>query len=160
MKVSAEKRERLRRDLPSIRIMAGWSAERLADILDVTRATVVNIENNEGRLSTVQYYAIRYILDEEIRATGNEVLAQVITDLVDSEDTPESRRSEIRLKISLAAKKVGRKSGATAISREAMTTVSEFLNSKVSEIQPDAIERGNAYIQKHLTDQLTDANNG
>lgn len=66
MKTDKETIEKLRRDLPTIRNLAGWSAARLADLLGVTRATIVTIENTEYKMSVIQYLAIRKLLDEEI----------------------------------------------------------------------------------------------
>ena len=67
MKTDKEIRERLRKDLPTIRSVAGWSAERLAELLDVSRVTVVNIENTEGKMTVMQYLAIRALLDAEAK---------------------------------------------------------------------------------------------
>ena len=64
---------RLQRHLPLFRACAGWTAKDLADILDVSRQTISAWENYDGqdtkkgvKLSTVQYLAIRKILDDEI----------------------------------------------------------------------------------------------
>ena len=64
---------RLQRHLPLFRACAGWTAKDLADILDVSRQTISAWENYEGegskkgvKLTTVQYLAIRKILDDEI----------------------------------------------------------------------------------------------
>ena len=49
MNMSADAVERLRRDLPTIRNVVGWSAERLAELLEVSRVTIVNLENTEKK---------------------------------------------------------------------------------------------------------------
>ncbi len=94
MKTDKETIEKLRRDLPTIRNLAGWSAARLADLLGVTRATIVTIENTEYKMSVIQYLAIRKLLDEEIKDSSNQKLAAAIDILVDSEDVSESDKHQ------------------------------------------------------------------
>ena len=114
MKTDKETIEKLRRDLPTIRNLAGWSAARLADLLGVTRATIVTIENTEYKMSVIQYLAIRKLLDEEIKDSSNQKLAAAIDILVDSEDVSESDKCKLRDETERIAKRVGRKAGRKA----------------------------------------------
>lgn len=140
--------ERLRRDLPTLRSIAGWSAEYLATLLDVSRVTVVNIENTENKMSTIQYLAIRALLQEEIRINKNQTLKDALVVLVDREDVSEKIRQELRDRAAQAAKKVGRKAGQTAISNEVNKTLSEM---RLSDISEEVVLRGNAKIAEVLT---------
>ncbi len=143
MKTDKETIEKLRRDLPTIRNLAGWSAARLADLLGVTRATIVTIENTEYKMSVIQYLAIRKLLDEEIKDSSNQKLAAAIDILVDSEDVSESDKCKLRDETERIAKRVGRKAGSKALS--------ECL---LSEIPPESIQRGREAIDHLLSKQI------
>ena len=140
MKADKTTIERLRRDLPTIRSIAGWSAERLAELLDVSRATVVNLENTENKMSVIQYLAIRKLIDEEIRESGNRQLEWAVAFLVDRADVPEMAKTKLREDTARIAKRIGRKAGSK--------TLGEML---VSEISPETIERGKAVLEDLLS---------
>ena len=64
---------RLQRHLPLFRACAGWTAKELADKLEVSRQSISAWENFDPksnkkgvRLTAIQYYAIRKLLDDEI----------------------------------------------------------------------------------------------
>ena len=143
MKTDKETIEKLRRDLPAIRNLAGWSAARLADLLGVTRATIVTIENTEYKMSVIQYLAIRKLLDEEIKDSSNQKLAAAIDILVDREDVSESDKCKLRDETERIAKRVGRKAGSKVLS--------ECL---LSEIPPEYIQRGREAIDRLLSKQI------
>lgn len=143
MKTDKETIEKLRRDLPAIRNLAGWSAARLADLLGVTRATIVTIENTEYKMSVIQYLAIRKLLDEEIKDSSNQKLAAAIDILVDRDDVSESDKCKLRDATERIAKRVGRKAGSKVLS--------ECL---LSEIPPEYIQRGREAIDRLLSKQI------
>ena len=143
MNTDKETIEKLRRALPTIRIIAGWSAARLAELLGVTRATIVTLENTEYKMSIIQYLAIRKLLEEEIKDSSNQRLAATIEILVDREDIPESDKSELRDETARIAKKIGRKAGSKALS--------ECL---LSEIPNKSIESGRKAIDRLLSKQI------
>lgn len=140
MKTDKATLEKLRRDLPTIRSIAGWSAERLAELLGVSRVTVVNLENTENKMSVIQYLAIRKLIDEEIKDSGNSRLEWAVTFLVDRDDVPEAAKTKLREDTERIAKKVGRKAGSK--------TLGEML---VSEISPETIDRGKAILDDLLS---------
>ena len=85
--------EKLTRSLPSIRKIAGWSSEDLGELIGVTKQTISNIETRKSTMSKTQYIAIRTIIDYEIAEhPENELLAKVVTILLDSDDTPEDKQ--------------------------------------------------------------------
>ncbi len=101
-----EKAKNLKKYLPLIRACAGWSAADLASRLGVTRSQVSNMENSdsEKNLTTMQYLAIRQVLDQEIRQSDEEgvrMLADVIKVLVDE---PENYTDEQRNQVLADAK--------------------------------------------------------
>ena len=74
---------RMQENLATIRKVAGWSAQQLADEIGVTRQTISNLERGKTPLTKTQYIALRYVLNIEIAASENQALAKVITALVD-----------------------------------------------------------------------------
>lgn len=147
MKTDFETRERLRKNLPTIRNVAGWSAERLAELLDISRATMVTLENSPGKMTVVQYLALRALLAAEVAESGNTYLGRAVSVLMDEIDAPEEEKEKYQ-QAALAAKKVGRKAGSAAVQREALKTISEM---KLSEIPPEDIARGKAFLEELLS---------
>lgn len=83
--------EKLTQSLPSIRKIAGWSSEELGELIGVTKQTISNIETRKSKMSKTQYIAIRTIIDYEIAEhPENELLANVVNILLDSDDTKEN----------------------------------------------------------------------
>ena len=144
MKTDKATIEKLRRDLPTIRNIAGWSAERLAELLDVSRATVVTLENTENKMSVIQYLAIRKLLDEEIKDNANQRLAWAVNFLVDRDDIPEMAKVKFREDAVAVVRKIGRKAGSAAVSK----ALGEM---KLSDIPQESIERGKAILDDLLS---------
>lgn len=77
-----KKAELLQQHLSIFRTCAGWTAQELADMLEVSRQTIsawenYNEQNNKGvKLSAGYYLAIRKLLDDEIEKD----ICQVSTD--------------------------------------------------------------------------------
>lgn len=123
--------ERLRKDLPTIRNIVGWSSEHLAALLDISKTTAIKLEN--VGMSMVQYLAIRSLLQEEIDTNGNKTLESAIEILVDRDDIPEQIRQELRNHVAATAKTVGRKAGAAAVSK----AVSESIEPVIEKIKSE-----------------------
>ena len=118
MNMSADAAERLRKNLPAIRNVVGWSGEHLAELLGVSRFTIINLENVYTKMSKIQYLAIRALLQEEIEAGDNSTLRTVLTVLVDRDDVLEKTRQEFRDQIDRAAKSVPHKAGSAAVAEK------------------------------------------
>lgn len=109
---------KLQTNLASIRKIAGWTAEVLGNKIGVTKQTISNLENNKTPMNFTQYIAIRAVLDAEIeKSHDNEVLARVVTILLDSEDTLEEiEYQEVQKSVeTVAATAVGGITGATLL---------------------------------------------
>jgi transcriptional regulator with XRE-family HTH domain len=79
--------EKLQKNLNSIRRIAGWTCEELGEKIGVTKQTISRLENKISPLNYTQYIAIRKILEDEILENkDNEVLAKVVTLLLDYDD--------------------------------------------------------------------------
>lgn len=113
--------EKLTQSLPSIRKIAGWSSEELGELIGVTKQTISNIETRKSKMSKTQYIAIRTIIDYEIAEhPENELLANVVYILLDSDDTKENEEKakatiEMLDKTSKAAITSGAIAGVSAI---------------------------------------------
>lgn len=134
--------ERLRRNLPTLRRVAGWSAEQLAKLLGVTRATVVTLENTENKMTIMQYLAIRALLDAEIRENDNKVLQATLFTLVDDESASEETRETVRLQTAEAAKRIGTKVGSATLAKEVARVLAKVGELKLSDIPREDLVRG------------------
>ena len=92
---------RLQTHLSTIRKAAGWSGERLANELGITKQTVSSLETGKSRMTKMHYLAIRAVFNNEIAVSGNEDLAKIIQLFVDQ---PVARELE-RLQKDLGEKK-------------------------------------------------------
>ena len=92
---------RLQTHLSTIRKAAGWSGERLANELGITKQTVSSLETGKTRMTKMHYLAIRAVFNNEIAVSGNEDLAKIIQLFVDQ---PVARELE-RLQNDLEEKK-------------------------------------------------------
>ncbi len=152
MKTDKASIEKLRRNLPTIRNIAGWSAERLAELLDVSRATVVTLENTENKMSVMQYLAIRKLLDEEIKDGTNQQLARAVEFLIDCDDIPEIAKAKFREETAQVVRKIGRKAGSAAVSKALGEAVSKALGEmELRDIPQESIERGKAILDDLLS---------
>lgn len=96
---------RLQDNLYTIRQLAGWSAEEMGVLLDITRQTVYNLERGRPRMSWAQYLAIRKIIDLEIeRQPDNLVLPKAVTVLLDDEELPGPELAELQEALKTIAK--------------------------------------------------------
>ena len=87
-------RHRLAEYLPDLRILAGWSQEHLANMLGMTRGSIVNIEKKE-ELSVVNYLAILCLLNCEIDGNDNSMLGFALDMLVWDDNPPRSVFNDI-----------------------------------------------------------------
>lgn len=118
--------QRLQKNLSLLRGVAGWSAEHLADILGVTRQTIVNLESSKGyRMSKMQYIAIRAVLEAESK--DNPTLGQVIHLLVDQENVAKSATDEVQRTIAAASSGLGRRAGSAAAGLAAAAALAPVL---------------------------------
>ena len=134
--VTDEKIVRMQKSLSTLRKVAGWSAESLGERLGVTRQTIVNLETGQTKMTKVQYFAIRYIFDEECdkplkkekidHDEENIVnLEKMMKRLVDDEgNITEKERIALREAVNDATTKVGRRAGSAAMSKAAKSAIS------------------------------------
>lgn len=155
MKMDSKTIEQFRKALPTIRKVVGWSAEHLADLLDVSRVTIVNLENTEGKMSRIQYLAIRALLQEEVVTNHNHLLANVLTILIDRDNVPEKMKQELRDRIEHAAKSVGRKAGSAEIAKHVEPVVIKTIGDmKLGDMSEKIILQGQAAVDEILTSPI------
>lgn len=142
--------EKLTQSLPSIRKIAGWSSEELGKLIGVTKQTISNIETRKSKMSKTQYIAIRTIIDYEIAEhPENELLANVVNILLDSDDTPENEQK------AQATIEMLDKTSKTAITSGAIAGVSAVLavlaSPAVAPVLGSAILASSKWLKKIIT---------
>lgn len=119
---------RLQKNLAVLRKLAGWSGNDLADMLGVSRQTILSLETKgDYKMSKVQYIAIRALLDE--KAKEDETLARVIHVLLDQKDTPEELQEEIQNVATNAISSLGPRAGSVAGAEAALKALSMGITS-------------------------------
>lgn len=106
MVINEESIDRLGSVLGLARQSLGWSTERLASEIGVTRQTVNNLESGRGKLSKTQYMALRCLFDDEMETHPDEteMLATLLEVFVDHpEKYDDDKRNSIRESIALLA---------------------------------------------------------
>ena len=70
---SKETLTRFQFNIRYIRLLFGWSGEKLAKTLDVTRQTIKNLENGDITITTVYYFALTKVFENEISRLYSDV---------------------------------------------------------------------------------------
>ena len=123
--------ERLQKNLAVLRKLAGWSGNDLADMLGVSRQTILSLETKDNyKMSKIQYIAIRALLDE--KAKEDETLARGIHVLLDQEDTPEELQEEIQSVTTDTITNLGPRAGSVAGAEAALKALSIGITGLVS----------------------------
>lgn len=106
---------KLQRNLPSLRKLAGWTAEDLARKVGVTKQTISNLETGRTSMNKMQYIALRSILDYEARSNQN--LAKALPLVLDDRDATaeEHKANEDLVKTVAAATSAGVASAALSM---------------------------------------------
>lgn len=79
---------RFQKNLGTIRKVARWTSQELADEIGVTRQTISNLESGRSRMTKTQYLALRTVLNFEIIQHDNRSLATIVKSLVDDVELP------------------------------------------------------------------------
>lgn len=79
---------RFQENLETIRKVAGWTSQELADEIGVTRQTISNLESGRSKMTKTQYLALRTVLNFEIIQNDNRSLATIVKSLVDDMELP------------------------------------------------------------------------
>lgn len=85
---------RLQEHLATIRKAAGWSGERLAMELGVTKQTVSSLETGKTQMTKMHYLSIRSVFNNEIAVNENEDLAKIIQLFVDQPMASELEKAQ------------------------------------------------------------------
>ena len=126
--VSVELREELRKNLPYIRIVWGWTQDDLADFLDVSHTTIVNIENEENRMSTIQYYALRYWADGLTDLSRERYKFMYV---LESDRVRETAKEELKKRIDSIVRPMWKRNGLKRISEKVVDEIIPFCDEVV-----------------------------
>lgn len=124
MKTDKTTIERFRKNLPIFRKTVGWSGEHLSELLGVSRATIINIESKDGKMSVIQYLAIRALLNEEIVKNNDILLNKLLTLLVDGES---DYGNFVREQAFFVINNCGTRLGSDVIKDEVRTAISQIM---------------------------------
>lgn len=144
MDLDKETIENFRLNLSTIRRFAGWSSAHLAEILGVSRATIINLENQKYKMTKMQYLAISKLFELEIEENNNEILASLINLLIKDKGISDQYKEELRKNIELKSKKIGFKNGSGKIG--------EIL---VDDLDPNLIKQGKKVVDQLLLKNIT-----
>ncbi len=106
--------------LPTLRKVAGWTAEDLGNKLDVSRQTIINLESKKIEMTKIQYIAFRTVFEAEATTSNNDTLGNLIKILVDSDSVPDEKKDELKQTVSAAVSSVGPRAGSEAASKKAI----------------------------------------
>lgn len=135
MLVDSIRIDRFQKALPTIRLVAGLSAEQLASMLDVSRITIVRLENMDAKMSVVQYLALYKLFESFIDETVQLWLVKtVINILVEIDDVSEEAKEAIFDEVKRVSKVYGRKIGCYKMSKILLETLPPFLIRALSSV--------------------------
>lgn len=131
------------------RKLAGWKAEDLAEMLDVTKQTIYNLERGKPKMSLIQYLAIRTLIDDEIqRQPENEALQRAVLVLLDddeiSEDNLEDLQESLKVITNGMTKKADKNVGIILVLGALSTFASEAVTTALATVPTSAIIKGTA----------------
>lgn len=119
---------RMQDNLYTIRQLAGWSAEELAERLDVTKQTVYNLERGKPKMSWVQYLALTKLIEIEIEAQpDNKALQQAVVVLLNNKDLPEEEYYELQQSLKTIAKGMTKSSNRDIALKLALQTIAPVI---------------------------------
>ena len=122
--------ERLQRELPILRSIAGWSAQRLADELEVTRTTIHHLENKHFPMTRLYFIAITSLLFRESVRSHNSLLNRAIYILVTNDDEEEQKRNELHCLLDGTRKVFPKQFGMQLLSEEMNKVLANYLKEK------------------------------
>lgn len=122
--------ERLQRELPILRSIAGWSSQRLADELEVTRTTIHNLENKIFPMTRLYYIAIISLLVTESLRSHNSLIHRAIYILVTNDEEEERKRNELHCLLDGTRKVFPKQFGMQLLSEEMNKVLANYLKEK------------------------------
>lgn len=124
--------KRLQDSLYAIRKLAGWTAEDLAGMLDVTKQTIYNLERGKPKMSLIQYLAIRALIDDEIqRQPDNEALQRAVVVLLDDDEISEDNLEELQESLKVITNGMTKKADKDVVMKMVIGAVTTFASEAV-----------------------------
>lgn len=127
--------ERLQEELPTLRVIAGLSSQKLADKLGISRTVIYFLENKHRPMTKLYYHAILCALYCESIITANTILSYMIEFLLFDDNTTEEDRAKIREIIGSTKNKTGKKQGTPAIAARVRGPIMKFLEERESHVR-------------------------
>lgn len=98
---------KMQNNLATIRKIAGWTTEDLANKIGVTKQTIWNIENHKTDLTYANYCALKETIEEEMQNNKENTLLKGVVDVLLYKSDPDDEKYEEKEKLisTLAAAK-------------------------------------------------------
>lgn len=129
-----EKVELFQRYLPIIRTAMGMSGDNLAEVLGVTRTTILNIENGRMKLQKIYILAVLAVMQIYTDAGGNDIIPFIITSLLNGATPPgirglnEAEQRELGDILEKARFKSGRRAGIAAGQKNVIRAYKDYIS--------------------------------
>ena len=141
--------KRLQDNLFAIRKLAGWTADDLGKMLDVTKQTIYNLERGKPKMSLIQYLAIRALIDDEIqRQPENEALKSAAIVLLDDDEITEKNLEELQKSLKVITNGMTKKADKDIVKKLALGAVNTFASAAsiaaLASLPASAIVKGTA----------------
>lgn len=116
---------RMQISMSTLRKVAGWSAEELANMLDVTRQSIANLESGRVKMTKIQYIAFRSVFEEA-------KMGQILTAMIDDDKITDEDRKYAKKCVDDAVNSKGRRCGSMAAALIARGAAFTALNLGIS----------------------------
>ena len=116
--------DRFKKYLPYLRIACGYSQVSLANILEISHPTYNNIETSLEPMKIRDYFALRYIIEED------EFGKWLTAVLVDGNYLTDQEKTRLIRQFDRVLKKANRKGGISLIKNSLIRTYNEFILEK------------------------------
>jgi len=146
---------RMQKYLSTLRMLAGWSAEALADELDVTRQTIVNLEKDQTKITKIQYLVLSVIFYNKAKQDENKTLRQALKFLIDSPEEKEQERAKLCQEVENAVNKLGRRTGSKRAAIVAAATIVELFGVDLDAVSTESTD---TFISHLLSSKESDNN--
>lgn len=129
-----EKVELFQKYLPVIRTAMGMSGDNLAEVLGVTRTTILNIENGRVKLQKIYILAVLAVMQIYIDTGGYDIVPFIITSLLNGVTPPgirflnEDEQQELGDILEKVRFKSGRRAGIEAGQKNVIKAYKDYIS--------------------------------
>ena len=112
-------------NISTIRILLGWSAEKLSEILDLSRTALNNYQSGRISLSVISYYALWTVFNYASEHCEDDRRAYFVNALIDGENYNHEKAEAIKDSVARSYRRCGRRNGTEQASEYVLEALSE-----------------------------------